>query len=35
MTQPLVAIRSVSKNFGEFQALNKVSLDVGQARCFA
>jgi len=29
MTQPLVAIRSVSKNFGEFQALNRVSLDVG------
>ena len=29
MTQPLVAIRSVSKNFGEFQALNGVSLDVG------
>jgi polar amino acid transport system ATP-binding protein len=29
MTRPLVAIRSVSKNFGEFQALNQVSLDVG------
>ena len=29
MTRPLVAIRSVSKNFGEFQALNLVSLDVG------
>jgi polar amino acid transport system ATP-binding protein len=29
MTRPLVAIRSVSKNFGEFQALNRVSLDVG------
>jgi len=29
MIQPLVAIRSVSKNFGEFQALNRVSLDVG------
>jgi polar amino acid transport system ATP-binding protein len=29
MTQPLVAIRSVSKNFGEFQALKRVSLDVG------
>ena len=29
MTHPLVAIRSVSKNFGEFQALNRVSLDVG------
>ncbi|MGX1169149.1 polar amino acid transport system ATP-binding protein [Bradyrhizobium sp. USDA 372] len=28
MTKPLVAIRSVSKNFGEFQALNNVSLDV-------
>ena len=35
MTQPLVAIRSVSKNFGEFQALNKVSLDVrsGEVLC--
>ena len=29
MTRPLVAIRSVSKTFGEFQALNRVSLDVG------
>jgi polar amino acid transport system ATP-binding protein len=28
MTQPLVAIRSVSKSFGEFQALKQVSLDV-------
>jgi polar amino acid transport system permease protein len=28
MTKPLVAIRSVSKNFGEFQALKNVSLDV-------
>ena len=25
MTRPLVAIRSVSKNFGEFQALNRLS----------
>ena len=35
MTQPLVAIRSVSKNFGEFQALNRVSLDVraGEVLC--
>ena len=35
MTKPLVAIRSVSKNFGEFQALNKVSLDVraGEVLC--
>ena len=35
MTQPLVAIRSVSKNFGEFQALNQVSLDVwaGEVLC--
>ena len=35
MTQPLVAIRSVSKNFGEFQALKKVSLDVhaGEVLC--
>ncbi|MBR1225701.1 MULTISPECIES: amino acid ABC transporter ATP-binding protein [unclassified Bradyrhizobium] len=35
MTQPLVAIRSVSKYFGEFQALNKVSLDVraGEVLC--
>ena len=35
MTRPLVAIRSVSKNFGEFQALNRVSLDVwaGEVLC--
>jgi polar amino acid transport system ATP-binding protein len=35
MTQPLVAIRSVSKNFGDFQALNRVSLDVwaGEVLC--
>ncbi|MBR1165682.1 amino acid ABC transporter ATP-binding protein [Bradyrhizobium sp. DASA03005] len=35
MTKPLVAIRSVSKNFGEFQALNNVSLDVwpGEVMC--
>jgi polar amino acid transport system ATP-binding protein len=35
MTQPLVAIRSISKNFGEFQALNRVSLDVraGEVLC--
>jgi polar amino acid transport system ATP-binding protein len=35
MTQPLVAIRSVAKNFGEFQALNQVSLDVwpGEVLC--
>ncbi|KJC42164.1 arginine ABC transporter ATP-binding protein [Bradyrhizobium sp. LTSP885] len=35
MTHPLVAIRSVSKNFGEFQALNGVSLDVraGEVLC--
>lgn len=35
MTQPLVAIRSVSKNFGEFQALDRVSLDVwaGEVVC--
>jgi polar amino acid transport system ATP-binding protein len=35
MTQPLVAIRSVSKNFGELQALNRVSLDVwaGEVLC--
>ena len=35
MTQPLVAIRSVSKNFGEFRALNRVSLDVwaGEVLC--
>ncbi len=34
MTQPLVAIRSVSKNFGEFQALNRVSLDVRAGEVF-
>src|SRR5207244_8114722 len=28
MTKPLVAIRSVAKNFGEFQALKSVSLDI-------
>ena len=35
MTQPLVAIRSVSKSFGEFQALDRVSLDVwaGEVVC--
>ncbi|MCK1744499.1 amino acid ABC transporter ATP-binding protein [Bradyrhizobium sp. 139] len=35
MTKPLVAIRSVSKNFGEFQALKNVSLDVwpGEVMC--
>ena len=35
MTQPLVAIRSVSKAFGEFQALKGVSLDVwaGEVLC--
>ena len=35
MTRPLVAIRSVSKNFGEFQALNRISLDVrvGEVLC--
>jgi polar amino acid transport system ATP-binding protein len=35
MTQPLVAIRSVSKTFGEFQALKNVSLDVraGEVLC--
>ncbi|MGY3390461.1 polar amino acid transport system ATP-binding protein [Bradyrhizobium sp. USDA 3311] len=35
MTNPLVAIRSVSKNFGEFQALRNVSLDVrpGEVMC--
>ncbi|MEK9283806.1 MULTISPECIES: amino acid ABC transporter ATP-binding protein [unclassified Bradyrhizobium] len=35
MTRPLVAIRSVSKNFGEFQALKSVSLDVwaGEVMC--
>jgi polar amino acid transport system ATP-binding protein len=35
MTRPIVAIRSVSKNFGEFQALKRVSLDVraGEVLC--
>ncbi|MET0219836.1 MAG: amino acid ABC transporter ATP-binding protein [Tardiphaga sp.] len=35
MTPPLVAIRSVSKNFGDFQALKQVSLDVhaGEVLC--
>jgi polar amino acid transport system ATP-binding protein len=35
MTRPLVAIRSVSKNFEEFQALKGVSLDVrpGEVLC--
>jgi polar amino acid transport system ATP-binding protein len=35
MTRPLVAIRSVSKSFGEFQALHRVSLDVwaGEVLC--
>ncbi|WBL77597.1 amino acid ABC transporter ATP-binding protein [Bradyrhizobium xenonodulans] len=35
MTKPLVAIRSVSKHFGEFQALKNVSLDVwpGEVMC--
>jgi polar amino acid transport system ATP-binding protein len=35
MTRPLVAIRSVSKAFGEFRALNQVSLDVwaGEVLC--
>ncbi|MEY9105070.1 polar amino acid transport system ATP-binding protein [Bradyrhizobium yuanmingense] len=35
MTKPLVAIRSVAKNFGEFQALKNVSLDVwpGEVMC--
>jgi polar amino acid transport system ATP-binding protein len=35
MTQPLVAIRSVSKSFGAFQALTGVSLDVraGEVLC--
>jgi polar amino acid transport system ATP-binding protein len=35
MTRPLVAIRSVSKTFGEFQALKEVSLDVwaGEVLC--
>src|ERR1700745_1598059 len=35
MTAPLVAIRSVSKSFGEFSALKQVSLDVftGEVLC--
>ncbi|MBR0881632.1 polar amino acid transport system ATP-binding protein [Bradyrhizobium japonicum] len=35
MTRPLVAIRTVSKSFGEFQALRSVSLDVwpGEVMC--
>jgi polar amino acid transport system ATP-binding protein len=35
MTRPIVAIRSVSKTFGEFQALKQVSLDVraGEVLC--
>ncbi len=35
MTKPLVAIRSVSKSFGEFQALKNVSLDIwpGEVVC--
>jgi polar amino acid transport system ATP-binding protein len=35
MTKPLVAIRSVSKSFGEFSALKQVSLDVwtGEVLC--
>jgi polar amino acid transport system ATP-binding protein len=35
MTRPLAAIRSVSKNFGEFRALDRVSLDVraGEVLC--
>ncbi len=35
MTKPLVAIRSVSKNFGDFQALKNISLDVwpGEVMC--
>ncbi|MDB5515963.1 MAG: ABCtype polar amino acid transport system protein ATPbinding protein [Tardiphaga sp.] len=35
MTSPLVAIRSVSKSFGDFQALKRVSLDVraGEVLC--
>jgi polar amino acid transport system ATP-binding protein len=35
MTRPIVAIRSVSKTFGEFQALKRVSLDVwaGEVLC--
>jgi polar amino acid transport system ATP-binding protein len=34
MTEPLVAIRSVSKAFGEFQALKSVSLDVHPGEVF-
>jgi len=35
MTRPIVAIRSVSKTFGEFEALKRVSLDVwaGEVLC--
>jgi len=35
MTRPIVAIRSVSKTFGEFQALKRISLDVreGEVLC--
>ncbi|WP_456620678.1 MULTISPECIES: amino acid ABC transporter ATP-binding protein [unclassified Bradyrhizobium] len=35
MTKPLVAIRSVSKSFGEFQALKNISLDIwpGEVMC--
>jgi polar amino acid transport system ATP-binding protein len=35
MTRPLVAIRAVSKTFGEFQALRQVSLDIaaGEVLC--
>jgi polar amino acid transport system ATP-binding protein len=35
MTKPVVAIRAVSKNFGDFQALKQVSLDVhaGEVLC--
>ena len=35
MTRPILAIRSVSKNFGEFEALKRVSLDVraGEVLC--
>jgi polar amino acid transport system ATP-binding protein len=35
MTRPLIAFRSVSKNFGEFEALKRVSLDVraGEVLC--
>src|SRR5207244_11205717 len=37
MTHPLVAIRSVSKTFREFQALKQVSLDVraGEVLCLS